>query len=260
MLINEADECAAPSPKQKQVTFGDQGKPLSQHNGSGILKNKERNSIKSLNLQNNKENTPVNTSHIINTSNVSLNTSFNTINTSTTTVNTPITRKPSSKRAERPTVTSVEALFAKNKAAPTTTILRSTPTRDNFNRKVKTNKPVTQPYHPYQRPTDKANTSRSTPPPNEDHTWLEKQEAGFEKWLNFVFSPYYDDEDVLKTTNIISGAGALSYKELACQRRQSLLRLDVLKLMQTEDYKKMISKIDAVCQELMFNEKQILIQ
>lgn len=232
------DECAAPSPKK--VTFGEPSRVQSKGT-AGILKHKEKSSIKALNFQHNKENTPENTSHLNNT-NVSFNTSFNTtINTSTTSINTSISRKPASKK-ERPHVTSVEALFAKNKAAPAN-ILKNTPTRESF-KKLKSK---TQPFHPYQRPNDsKSNTSLRANSLYEDHTWVEKQEKGFEKWLNFIFSPYYDDEDILKSTNIISGPGVLSYRELACQRRQSLLRLDLMKLMNTEEYKNMIPKMETV--------------
>ena len=152
---------------------------------------------------------------------------------------------------------SLDSVYSQNKAhhiaTPTSTslLMKNTPTIDKFNTSL--NRKMTKPktsspsFHPYQKTNTSINSSRSTTSRQpHDETSLEKQEKGFEKWLNFVFSPHYDDSDPLKATDVIAGPSAVSYRELASQRRQSLLRGDVVRLMNTEQHERMMSKVEVV--------------
>jgi hypothetical protein len=215
-----------------------------------VDKKKERESIKTL-PQHNKENVASNNNHALPpTTPLSKNQQGHLQRTQT---------------KERMSITSLEAVYTKSKTQLSTSILmKNTPTRDKFNGKVK-NKTNTTLHHPYQRPptrtshndstisssssnTSLFNTSKRAPHirPQPDNTWMDKQERGFVKWLNFVFSPYYDDEDLLKTTTIMEGPAVLTYRELACQRRQTILRGDLVRLTNTEAHRGMMEKVTKV--------------
>lgn len=248
--------------KPKQVSFQ---KPLTQVLKPGNTNKKERQSIKALILQNNKENTSENIT--LNTSSIANTTINTTINSTNTSLNTTTSLKPKAQSTtpheprKRQSIMSFDSLYPQTKAqhiaTPTSTslLMKNTPTIDKFNtsysRKMTKPKPSSPSFHPYLK-HNSSNTPRSLAARHHEETSLEKQEKGFEKWLNFVFSPYYDDDDPLKTTDVIAGPSLVSYRELACQRRQSLLRLDVVRLMNSEEHERMMGKVETVMSCFVF--------
>ncbi len=157
---------------------------------------------------------------------------------------------------------SLESVYTKSKAQEAISIMRNALTADKLRGKMPKEKSSKHPHghHPYQRPTNtdlnkstaSTSSSRSGRISKRNENWADKQEHGFVNWLNFIFSPYYDDEDPMKTTLLLEEASdkgtTMTYRELAYQRRQTLLRNDVVLLMKRgEDVKALFERLDKVC-------------
>lgn len=128
--------------------------------------------------------------------------------------------------------------------AKNTSLMKNTLEPLTLQRKMKT-KPLDTSRtrsHPYAKPQPQPTKASA---PIKDDNWMEKQERGFVKWLNFVFSPFYE-EDLVGSAAVMDTDAPLTYRDIANRRRDTVLRSDGQRLLSSGNHRQVLKVVEKV--------------